>query len=447
MLTKLITYFLLISTFTDLNAQLKSVVFSVPPTTKVSIQLLAYNGFKTDSFQNVNLDQSGIGKVNIKYSGFALIKMSNGKQYPIIIKNKNTQFIISDYDSIPVFTDDDENTFLYQNLLEKEQLLRKKILLADALSFFKDTDPFFSVLNEEKNIIETNNKHLKNKIANNTEYMAATLLNAKLLIEAINTIRTDAELNATKEVFISFINKNFNHLIHSDMIQQMAVQYVMMNEYVLIGQENHYKQVTTDIGDWINNFRKKIPPEDIVNFFIKFYLGRSMVGLTAMISREYKEYSKCEPISNRNKISDSLLQISDSLNISLSVNKNFSVRLNEMGKTAKILFLFQPDCPVCFVQQLMLGNYLQEQNQRIPAITVFPDEDITHPLSVLAKLQKEAFYYTKYCSLYQNANIDKYPAYLVLGKDNSIQQKFYMLEDLKKYINDNKLDNYENILK
>jgi hypothetical protein len=418
--------------------QSSTIELSLPAAAGQEISVFGYDGFQTDTLPRIKLDSLGAGKVRMKYRGFILIKLPGGQQYPLIVNNKKTFFGLRNMDVLPEFRDDAENRFLYYYLTIKGRTARQSELLDESLTFITDNDTSRNGLMKEKVMLEEEKKKLVKIFADSSKYLAAVILQAKSLMETTYGINSREELKESKDAFFSFILDHFGELRHTDMLQQMAAQFMMMNEYVKWDHDFPFeKGVISDVGVWIDKIGNRIPPDDIVNYFLRFYLGRSMVSLSGTITFSYNEYLKC-PAKKTSQ--PHAKEINGTFDIRHSSDPKLEISLDKMMGNNKVLFFYKEGCPACIVEQIMLNRRLREQQSTVPYITVFLPGETNKGLAVLTRLQSEQFYYLESDRLYQKAGIDQYPSLVVLSSDNKVIRKYYRLEDMQRYIGTNNLN-------
>lgn len=395
-----------------------------------SVSVMGYNYFDYDTIGSAKLDENGYAAINHNYKGFALITISNTKQYPIILNAaSNTLNIISD-EKVPVFENDVENNLLFRYLIAKDNILRKTMAVEESLNNFQEGDPVYAVILSEKAKLEmTKNVYAKN-LTDSAQYFASTLMLAKELMETTYNIKTYDELNDRKASFIDFIKSNLKTLRHSDMLQQLGSQYVMMNEYVVIGQNNHYEQVLKDVDDWVKAFGKEIGTKPIVEFFMNAYAGRSMLGMAGRVAANYQKEISCKV--NIKKVSSKDKNFAD-IDIRLSKGSANTAKLKSIPSSYKILYFFKNDCPAALVQNVILSRYMSSKMLQIPVFTIF-ESNAQNTVNLLGRIKPEAFYYAEDKSIFKLARVKKAPFYILLNKDNKIKKKFKDIEKLKKYL-------------
>lgn len=412
--------------------QSSAIELSIPEVAGQKIILEGYDGFLTVSLAEIILDSAGNGKAKINYRGFLQIRLPGGQQYPLIVKNRKTIFKLMDIDSFPVFRGDPENRFLYEYIRREMQGVRKSALLEEAFQAFNENDPFLEELLKEKTLLEAEKQELTKELSDSSKYLATLVLQAKLLLETSYSIKSHDELKERKEDFLRFVVSHYEILRYSDLVQQLAAQYMMMNEYVLWGRGFPFEKVIiADVETWIDRLEQLVPPQKIVNYFLRFYLGRSMVTLSGDITFHYREYLSC-PATKTSKAKTGKIDVT--IEIRRSSHSEPGLSLGKMTGSPKILFFYREGCPACIVDQVILNRKLAEHHPEIPYITVFSEGESAPGLSVLTKLQAEQFYYAVSGPLFLQAGIEQYPCLLVLSSDNKIVRKCYSPEEIQEYV-------------
>lgn len=429
---KKILLILIILKATYCNSQ--TLHLTIPEIAGEEINIHGFDKLKTLNLQTIILDSSGNATTTLDYKGIIYIVLPGKQEFPVIIKEKHITFTLHSIDSLPLFTDK-ENIFFYTNLIKKQLLLQKTYTLTTNIQYFDESDPYHKVLSEKLNKIEEENLALKKLMQENPNYIGSVMIRSKYLMERSSYIKTLPELNALKLEFINFILKNFKALQHSNMLIHIMGQYVMMNEYVIVGQDNHFKQVITDIEELSDKLKKKFTPSEIINYYIEYYLNRYMAGLSGMIAAEYQDYAACKSsLPDNNIISDTL----PDFEIKFSGNNNITTKLSEIGPVEKILYFFNSSCAACYSQQVLLMRNLHELTQNIPVITIFSDGNANNSIQFISNLHNNPYLYSEDNTLYKTSGIKQFPAFIVMSKNNLITERFYSYNNLMDYIKNKK---------
>ena len=390
------------------------------------IKLVGFEGLKTDSFASVKLDEYGAAELGINYHGLVLLSFANGATFPIIVNNSLTHFSILYKDSLPVLYDN-ENRFLYSYLTRKKDLSSRQSYIKNALATFSDNHPFKAKLIKEKDVIIAEQKKLEKMLDDSSRYQSSYMLKGMSLLELQTEVKTQEDLKVQKKIIIRFLDKNGKRVFYTNIIQQMATQYVQMDEFVAKTVDEQYSYISEDIGVWIKSQGKEISSRDIVNFYINYFMSRSLVGITGKLTSQYLKYVQCIPSINKGIIQPDY-------SLLYSADKDYKTTLIQLKDSLKILYFFQSDCPACFGPEMMLNRYLQGNKVKIPLIVVFSHEKAESAFSTLTNLVLEPFYYTDSEWLYNFAGIQKCPAYAILGKNNTILFTCYSMNDLINYL-------------
>ncbi len=395
------------------------------------VKVLAYDYFKSDTAGIFKLNNKGCGTFIHNYQGFSLIYIGHNKQFPLILQGASNTLKINPQNGMPEFVNDKENDFLYRHLIQRDQIYRKEMAVNESFKFFNEDDPFYPELVAEKTRLELLEQSYNKSLYDSSGLFSATLLLARELMETSYGIRTQAELNNRKAAFLEFIKANLKTLRHSDMLQQLARQYVMMNEYISGNQYNDYDQIIKDIDDWIKYFGKHIGNKETVEFFMNFYAGRSMFSMAGKIANRYPEVIICKVKLKKIKTKG---QTFSELDVKLSKGSDNSVKLKNIPSTHKILYFYKDDCIASLVQNVMLYRYISSKTYNIPAITVFQEGAASKNIELLGKISPGVFHYTENNAAFKLAHIKKTPYYILLDGENKKEKKFDNFEKLKIYI-------------
>lgn len=127
----------------------------------------------------------------------ALLWFSQGQAYPVIPGDERFTLNIAGPAEPPSFTGSKANEYLYAQLNGKAQ-----------------------------------------GTAATPDDFALLMIRAKQLLEASYSIRTVAELSASKKELHAFVRDQYQNLRHSDMVRRLVAQYFMMHEYVAYHTED-----------------------------------------------------------------------------------------------------------------------------------------------------------------------------------------------------------------
>jgi hypothetical protein len=410
-----------------LVAQKSTVEIELKPAAGKLVKLTGFDGFRADTLSSLILDQSGFGAATIPYRGFILLVMEDGRIFPLILDKKKTKIFLNSYSEVPQFAGDEENTFLYTVLTSNQQFAGKKMVIAEGSRFFQTNDPFRPVLDGEMDSLVARKERLEKSIWARKEGMAGLLIQGKSLIESTSEITTREQLDDQKTKILKFIQSHQEDLRHTDMLRQLAYQYEMMNEYIRWGKYPYEVVMVNDVGTWIDSLGKQLGSHQIVNYFLQFYLDRSMVSMAIRIAEKYESYSLCPALNEgeADSLSDMEIKISDT--------RSGIGNLKKMS-FLKILFFYNSGCPACIAEQISLMRTLKQEKAPVPAITLFSASDEEKGLSTLTRLQREPFLYAVSDKAITSAGIDNFPAFLVVSPDQKTEYRFYTLAGLKKWI-------------
>ena len=422
----LLIVFLFILLYKSNYAQKFTLRLLIKPASGQLIRLVGFEGLKTDSLATVRLDDSGAANIDLNYQGLVLLSFENGTTYPIVVNNSLTRFSILLRDSLQV-VEDKENRFLYFYLAQKKALSRRQTYIKNALAVFPDNKPFHSELLKEKNNIIVERKKFEMMPDDSSSYYCAAMLKGMSLLELQSEVKTKEDLKVQKKIIMRFLKKNSKRVYNTNLIQQMATQYVLMDEFVAKTVDEQEAYIAEDVGTWIKFLGNQISSREIVNFYINYFMGRSLVGITAMLSNQYMQYVQCfPPVKKGTSLPD--------LSLTYSAKKDNSILLYHLKDSLKILYFFQSDCPACFGSEMALNRYLQNRKVKFPLIVVFSNDKAKNAVLTLTNLVLEPFYYTESEWLYSLLQVKKFPAIGVAGKDNTILYTCYSMEELINYL-------------
>jgi len=425
---------ILLIIISNLRAYSQQAVFKInsPSDAKEVATIIGYDYFKTDTIGYIQLDEKGYGQLSHNYKGFALVYIGNDKQYPIILSKLNFLNITTD-NNFPKFKDDYENNFLYNQLVTKDKLSRKIMVVNDALQFFTKSDSLRKFLYEEKHKLEIEEKKLKKILTDSSFYFSAKLLMAKNLIESTYEVKTLADINNLKITIMDFVKKNIEILKNSDMLQKLVLQYILINEHPIASQQSDLKtQVLRDLTLWVKQIGRIVGNKAIINFFIKYYNERNLFVISTKLSEYFYKEATCKCDFDL-KHYDKNISITN-LNVNVSNQKGIVIPFKDIISEYKILHFYDDNCPATISQNITLSNYIASKNIQIPVITIIKENPEEFSVNLLSQIKKGPFYYIQDNNVFKLFNVKNIPFFVVLNKDNKVIRRFNTIVKLNNYL-------------
>ncbi len=357
------------------------------------------------------------------YKGFALLIFKDGQQYPVIISDSILHIDLHEANTPPNFKNSSENEFLYEWLSKyrKQQhvllLLQKKQDASD----ITDLINLEEIKAEQSEVEKQQQQHIET-LANPEFKYVNTLLKARLLNESSSNIKTIDDLNAKKEEYHQFIDKNYEILQHSDMIIQLAAQYFMMHEYVshvkkdISHTKMHYQNaVVTGVGKWIKILQNRISSTKVIEFCAKLYYDRSMVTMAILIFDYYRDEFVAENINYLFPLKKQLPDFEFVNAMRLNKQNSSNLRANKIVAIVSDKSLFSK------VETIALARSLADSNINIPII-ITPIERLSESHLILDKMFAGDLYFMDdkaWQEKYLNKEISL-PQFILLDKDSKI---------------------------
>jgi len=288
----------------------------------VDFKIQGYDGLKNIELFSGSLPVGGSQRVNVPYTGLAMLIFSGGQQYPLIAGSKSDVVTITNVKELPTFTIEGDNRLFY-NLLSGDKLP------------------------EDGN-----------------EYgFAGQMIQGKELIDSSSSIKTVEELHDKKKEFQRFIKQNYQALSRSDLLRRLIGQYFMMHEYVAYHREEMvatdiqslYRQEILDgMKSLLSILRDHIPENELLNYCVGLYYNRGMVTMAAFIMDNFKEIAYCdaEERQERNFSADLKLVNAD----------GSSAGVLGALKGEKIFISVSSDCLVSMVKAVIKARELSAAN-------------------------------------------------------------------------------------
>ena len=302
-----------------------------------AIELLGYDGLASYTLFKGNIGPADSYKIDMPYYGLGMVTFPQGQSYPVILGGTSFSIKIDTPSDPPLFSNSQENDFLYSHLLDKESHLKKS----------------------EKN----------------TQF-AQLMIQAKQLLESSQSIDSTKELTAKRNEFHEFVREHYNRLRYSDMVRQLIAQYFMMHEYVNYHVEGapaadirgHYQQaVVNGVGSWLELLKSHIPEHEILNYCVSLYYNRSMVTLASLIVRNFQGVAYCPGVEKKTfSFPDDLLLT--------GADGNRTLQLGEL-KGKKLIAFVSNDCPVSMVETIIKARQLASQKKDV--LVVVPLQELS----------------------------------------------------------------------
>ncbi len=281
----------------------------------VNLNIKGYNGLREITLFQEKLAAGVRKKVETSYRGLALLLFEHGQAYPVILGEQSFTLHIVNANSLPSFTDSEENDFFYR-LLQGEK-------------------------------------------AGPDQYdLPLLMVKSKQLLDATGSIHTVNELQAMKEKIYSFVGTHYQDLYHSDMLRRLIAQSFMMLERVVYHIEGtpatdikirYQKAVVDGAVNWLKVLGPHIPDHEVLNYFVSFYYNRSMVSLAHKIIENFREIAHCPGEKKVTFVFPPTLALTNA--------KGNRKTLKELSGRKQVAFV-SDDCPVSKVETVIEARRL-----------------------------------------------------------------------------------------
>jgi len=282
-------------------------------------------------------------------------------------KKKGTTTIVMEKGQLTT-RPDGGNGFLHNMLSKKNDLAGKKMLVDEYASKNENNRRAQYLVPLMNKAIDSLKQDYATQLKNAGNSHAGIILKALDLKESSSQIKTVEDLLNKRVEFIDFVRANSDFLSHTQLVELMAWQYLMMHEYVYAGSKGENERILFEsIRQWADGLDPAIPARESVQFAIKFFYGRSMVTRAGEIMENFPEYGGCA--STEPTVPTTLTPQLEALPLKDNSNKNIGY-LKDVNSPVKIAVVVRDGCIPSNVQQirLMRNKWI---TSAIPVITLF----------------------------------------------------------------------------
>jgi hypothetical protein len=343
-----------------------SVIMVASASTKITLYMPAYSGmgFMVKGYEGLNevnlhngmINKNGYSTLMLDYKGFALVIMQNNHNYPLILHDKDITFSLDVTETVPKFDDSNENTFLYRTLASYEEYNRAVQSLELVNQQFLKDSAMLKDIALEKVRIENEKRSLQKRIDDSMALLSAVLLKGRFIIEKYQMITSEEQFRKANNEFGAYVDLYYDKLFNSDMIQRIIMHYLAESEPVQGDKDALYvTEVAQNVQVLLSIFKERIPASEIVNYFIYFYLQRSMIHYAWEVVKAFPQQSRCDvemPVSDEG-----------STFISTSVYNNKQISMGALSKQDEVFYIAVVDlnCPASIIETLMLSKSTKHQ--------------------------------------------------------------------------------------
>ncbi len=410
------------------GARAEGLEINAPAFSNKEVVVIMFNGLAIDTLLNSWLDEKGKVIVPIKKEGFILIKLDGKHLYPMFYSTKENKFNLKE-NGRPDFAGYSQNSFFFRQLILKQSLISKQRVLNEAMMTFSKDDSLIRAFKMKQSSNERKLKQFESLYIDSSEYTGAILISSLQLIETSYSIRSEEELVKIKREFRRFIQEHYNSISSSDMLQQLANQYMMMNEYVIVGKEKMENQIAQDITDWIQLLKEHYSDRDVVQYFLKYFISRTMVTMTAAIYEKLPDLSAC-PVQNGQVNNKNAIERSSSTEVDATT-------LAKLIKTADqretVFIAIDVDCPASIAGQVLLTRVITQNKIPVNVITAFCGRAPEQPeYRIIPDARNPIFLKNGLTILGKtDVKITKYPVFILINSSGQIISIDYTLGEIR----------------
>jgi len=413
------------------RAYSQTLEINAPGFANKNISITAFSGLTTDTLFQSWLDGEGRVVVPIKKEGFILIDL-NGKQvYPMIYMKMENRFLLRE-NGMPDFTGFPQNSFFFRHLIHRNELLNQRRMLDESMRNFSADDSLTKAFQSKQNRISSELLKYSSLCKDSSGYTGSVFISAEQLLESSYGIHTEEELAQKKKEFRQFIHDHYSIISTSDQLQQYANQYMMMNEYVLVGKEKMENQVAQDIGDWKQLLKEHYNGSEVVQYFLHYFISRLMVTMAGSIYEKFPDLSAC-PVPKEQLHGNKLPITASETRIDVNTLEKL---LNPGEKKESIFVIMNVDCPASIAGQVLLNRYIAEQGVSVNVITVFCGKTPGQAdYRMIPDPGKTVFMQKVLTGIGDHdLKIQKYPAFVIMNNSGQLGSIDYTLAGIRKKI-------------
>ncbi len=342
------------------------VVVAVSASTKITLYMPAYSGmgFTVKGYEGLNevdlhsgmINNNGYSVFMLDYEGFSLIVMQNNHNYPLILHEEEVTLSLKVTETVPGFDDSKENRFLYQTLSNYEKLNRAIQSLEAVKQQFKNDSAMLEDIERESMRLENEKRSIQERIDDSIALFSAVLLKGRFIIEKYQMITSEEQFRKANNEFGAYVDLYYDKLFYSDMIQRIIMQYLANSEPVQGDQDELYvTEVAQNVQVLLSIFKERIAASEIANYFIYFYLHRSMIHYAWEVVRAFPQQSRCAVE----------IPESDEANtfVTTGVYNNKQISMGALSEQDEVFYVavVHPNCPATIIETLMLSKNTKHQ--------------------------------------------------------------------------------------
>ena len=163
--------------------------------------------------------------------GMLMLDVGNKVYIKIIYCNEDVAFETSAYDPVKFMEikASQNNEAYYQYLKSKDSYERRLGILANALNYYPDDDPFFFTLQEEYLLVVENQKMYTTELINDESgLLAFHYIHADIIPNIPDSIVPGEQLAWMQDHFFDYIDFNDTEILYSDILPSKVIEYIKL---------------------------------------------------------------------------------------------------------------------------------------------------------------------------------------------------------------------------
>jgi len=416
----IVTILLSFLLFTPLSGQdWISIVGKSPYPQGVKVFFEGYEGFNKIDVGSIRTGAGGEIDYFTDYRGFCKLKAEGMKTYALILEHDP---VCLEWGKVPKFPCDPENEYFY-GIMPKIFSLDSMYLAyraendsAERIRLFNELDAEFLNFSQE--------------LLDGEPLNANIFLQAEFVLRRTKMVADAEQMTGWKKHIFGFISDHYDILYHSDYIGKLAEAYVAMNNDVFKSDLSIQQAKEYDVDEWITHLGSRMGESEIVNFFLVHFISKGELEVASNLLVKYSDYVKCDLYVSENTRPASMPY---SFNVFGGPEFSKVYSLDQFAGISKILVLFSTECPASIAAVTGLYSFMSEKQIRMPVImapNVQPEGELAELLAEKAPFGMQTG--AKMGNAIANgAGVKQLPAFMILDRNNLLQEIIYDLDQLK----------------
>jgi hypothetical protein len=341
------------------------------------------------------------------------------KSYPLILEHDP---VCLEWGDEPKFPCDPDNEYFYRLMPE----MRSLDVLYDAYVAENDSAEKIRLFTE----LDADFLSWSKILLNGESLNANVFMQAELILRRAKMVADAAQMTGWKDLIFAFIADHFEVLNHSYYIGKLAETYLAMNNDIFKNDISRQQAKEYDVDEWVTRLGSQMGEREILNFFLVHFISQGEMEIASKLLVEYGDYVNCELY-----VSSSTRPATMPYSFNVFGGPDYSkvYNLDQFHGIPKILVLFSTDCPASVAAVAGLYSFISEKQVRMPVIMA-PNSEPEGELAVLLAEKAPFGLQTGVKTggaISSGAGVKQLPAFMILDRNNLLQEVIYDLDILK----------------